>query len=166
MTRWYHGEHPLVDVILVVLFIVAWYALLICTQACAQSPTSTARAVLRWQQPDDGPHITSWMLWLDGHQLLEIPRAEATPEATPGQYVWPLPWWINPSQPQVYLAACDASVGPPSCSDKSNEWPTRTPTFTATPTAPPAPTPTPTLRPTPQRPFVVCLGTDCVTVGQ
>lgn len=173
-------------------------SLFVALLARAQTPAPTAQAILRWQQPNDSPAITMWALWLDGHQLLEIPRAEATPEATPGFYTWPLPWWINPAQPQVYLAACDASAGPPSCSDKSNEWPTRTPTFTATPTLTatmlptwtpqatqtpyptwtPYPTrtitPNPTITqtptwtatpiPTPQRPLVVCLGMDCLTV--
>ena len=172
---------------------VAVVTLYLCFLWPAYGQTPTPGSILRWQQDGDSPQITMWMLWLDGRQLMDIPRAQATPEATPNVYRWQLPWWLRDNQPELYLTACDASAGPPSCSEQSNAWPTRTPSFTPTllPTSTPQPTWTPQLtqtpmptytpwptytptntptitatpQPTPLRPIVLCIGADCVTVG-
>lgn len=92
------------------------------------SPTPTGNALVSWFQPDDRPEIAAWSLWIDGRQHETIFRdINATPTPPPGTYTARLPWYVQPSQRQVFLRACPAD-SPTDCSALSNEWPTRSPT--------------------------------------
>jgi len=134
-----------------------WQMLSLCLLllfACNASIVQAASCpTIRWHQNDDNTAVSEWRICLDyaatqtcaiGH-ILTIPRSQATPEPTPGDYRACLPDWIRPDQPELYLVACDSAGA---CSEYSNAWPTRSSTPSSIPTVTGTPLPTWTARST------------------